>query len=60
MQSNLEHVSIYVSEFEQMEMQTELSEGNGVYHRCGGIYGELERQNLSVVLRWTYSVRGIG
>ena len=38
----------------------ELSEENGVCCQCGGIYGELEGQNLSGVSGWTYSIGGIG
>ena len=51
MQGNLECISIYVSELEWMETQMELSEGNGIYCQCGGIYGELERQSVSRMSR---------
>ena len=37
----------------------ELSEENGVCCQCGGIYGELQGQNLSRASGWTYSIRGI-
>ena len=51
MQGSSECVSIYVSELEQTETQTKLSEGNGICHWCGGMYGELERQSVSRMSR---------
>ena len=59
MQSDSERVSICVPEFEWMEVWIKLSEENGVCRRCGGMYGGLKEQNLSGVLRWTYSVGGV-
>ena len=46
----------YVAGHSLTEMQTELSEKNGVY---GETYRGLMRWNLSGVSRWTYSVREI-
>ena len=60
MRGSLECVSVYVSELRRMEARTKLSEGNGVWCRCGGMYGELERRSVSGMSRWTYSVGGIG
>ena len=60
MRGSLECVSVYVSELRRREAQMKLSEGNGVWCQCGGMYGELERRSVSGMSRWTYSVRGIG
>ena len=51
MRGSLECVSIYVSELGQMEAWTKLSEGNGIFHQCGGMYGELERRSVSGMSR---------
>ena len=51
MQGSSECISVYVSELRQTEAQTELSEGNGICRRCGGMYGELERRSVSGMSR---------
>ena len=52
--------SVFPSMLRWMEAWTKLSEGNGVWHQCGGMYGELERRSVSGMSRWTYSIGGIG
>ena len=60
MRGSSECVSVYVSELRRREAWTKLSEGNGVWRQCGGMYRELERRSVSRMSRWTYSIRGIG